>query len=58
MAHTHFITLENQPDFPGEDLTEKNADMLSGYYLEHTDGLDQAAEQLFNHQRDLFSVAL
>lgn len=58
MAHTHLITLENQPDFPSEDLTEKNADMLSGYYLEHTDGLDQAAEQLFDHQRDLFSVAL
>jgi hypothetical protein len=51
------ILLETQPDFPGEDLSERNADMLGTYYLRHTAGLDGEAERLFEHQRALFELA-
>jgi hypothetical protein len=51
------IILETQPDFPGEDLTSSNADMMGTYYLRHTEGLDSEAERLFEHQRALFELA-
>ncbi|HEY8886437.1 MAG TPA: hypothetical protein VIM31_02995 [Candidatus Microsaccharimonas sp.] len=51
------IVLEAQPDFPGEDLSTSNAEMMGTYYLRHTEGLDGEAERLFEHQRALFELA-
>ncbi|MDB5159790.1 MAG: hypothetical protein JWO99_53 [Candidatus Saccharibacteria bacterium] len=57
MERPKLIVLETQPDFPGEDLSEHNADMLGTYYLRHTIGLEGEAERLFEHQRALFELA-
>jgi len=51
------IVLEPQPDFPGEDLTDHNAEIIGGYYLQHTPGLRGEAERLYDHQRTLFELA-
>ncbi|HEY8992665.1 MAG TPA: hypothetical protein VIM37_02335 [Candidatus Microsaccharimonas sp.] len=50
------IVLEQQPDFPGEDLSENNADMLR-YYLRSEGGLDTEVARLYEHQRVLFEMA-
>lgn len=57
MEHPKFIALRTQPDFPAEDLSENNADILGIHYLRHTMGLEQEAERLFEHQRALFELA-
>lgn len=57
MEQPKLIVLEAQPDFPAEDLSAHNADMLGMYYLRHTIGLETEAERLFDHQRALFEVA-
>jgi len=57
MERPKLIILETQPDFPGQDLSSSNADMLGMYYLRHTAGIDGEAERLFEHQRALFELA-
>lgn len=57
MEWPKLIILETQPDFPGEDLSENNAQILGTYYLRHTIGLEGEAERLFEHQRALFELA-
>jgi len=57
MERPKLILLETQPDFPAEDLSEHNADMLGTYYLRHTIGLEGETERLFEHQRALFELA-
>ena len=57
MERPKLIVLETQPDFPGEDLSENNAEILGTYYLRHTIGLEGEAERLFEHQRALFELA-
>lgn len=57
MEQSKLIVLETQPDFPAQDLSLHNADMLGTYYLRHTAGLEGETERLFEHQRALFEVA-
>jgi len=57
MERPKFIILEAQPDFPGEDLSAQNADMLGLHYLRETAGLDAETDRLFDHQRALFELA-
>jgi hypothetical protein len=57
MEHPKLIVLETQPDFPGQDLSSNNAEILGTYYLRHIIGLEAEAERLFEHQRALFEVA-
>jgi len=57
MERPKFIVLETQPDFPGEDLSAQNADMLGLHYLRETAGLEGETERLFDHQRALFELA-
>ena len=57
MDRPKLIVLETQPDFPGEDLSEQNADMLGLHYLRNTVGLEGETERLFEHQRALFELA-
>jgi hypothetical protein len=56
MERPKLIVLEQQPDFPSEDLSEHNADMLR-YYLRTEAGLDAEVTRLFVHQRTLFEMA-
>jgi len=57
MDRRKLIVLETQPDFPAEDLSEQNADILGLHYLQHTVGLEGEAERLFEHQRAMFELA-
>lgn len=58
MERPSLITLESQPDFPGRDLTDKNAEMIGAYYLPNTPGIELEARRLQQYQRQLFESAL
>lgn len=57
MEQQKLIVLETQTNFPAQDLSPHNADMMGMYYLRHTVGLEAEAERLFEHQRALFALA-
>lgn len=53
---SHIIKLQLQPDFPQEDLSDDNVEMLD-FQLSKDEGLTAYAEQLQHHQRQIHLIA-
>lgn len=57
-ARGRIIKLEPQPDYPVEDVSPNNVEMLGGFWLINRPGIDAQTKILAKHQRAVFSMAV